>query len=159
MQRMYDQSHQALSMTGNCPIPLGQNKIYNIKGRLQGTKGWRRRTPLEEENISACSGPASGLSLPLSWRDALGELCVSNCTGVPSGMFHLQTPIDRFTAMRVLLCACCHDTRQHPGASAFVTGSWEPAFLSCCFNKPSISICEPGSGTILIEQEQTYGTG
>lgn len=64
MQRMYDQSHQTLSMTCNCPIPLGQNKIYNIKGRLQGTKGRKRKTPLEEENISACSGPASRSSLP-----------------------------------------------------------------------------------------------
>lgn len=64
MQRMYDQSHQTLSMTCNCPIPLGQNKIYNIKGRLQGTKGWRWKTTLEEESNSTCSGPASGLSLP-----------------------------------------------------------------------------------------------
>lgn len=93
MQCMYDQSHQTLSITWNCSIPLGQTNIYNIKGRSQGTKGqrrktrldeektsggrkhlWRRKTPLEEENISGggkhpCLLRISQwtVSLPLSW--------------------------------------------------------------------------------------------
>lgn len=63
MQCMYDQSHQTLSITCDCSIPLGQTKIYNLKGRPRGRKGRRRKILLEEENISARSGPANGLRL------------------------------------------------------------------------------------------------
>lgn len=46
MQCMYDQSHQTLSITRDCSIPLGQTKIYNLNGEASGQK-----RP-EEENTS-----------------------------------------------------------------------------------------------------------
>lgn len=122
MQCMYDQSHQTLSMTCNCSIPLGQTNIYNIKGRHRGTKGWKRRTPLEEENtsgrgkhlwkrktnISACSGSARGLCLSFP----KGQLQVSFAPPTVLGYtreYSLYIYINIFIAMRVLPCFLpCH---------------------------------------------------